>query len=201
MNKRIAWAEYQEYLDIQKDIHNLPWVPKAVEINKDSIDLTNTAFITDDEFAVEVYENYVSAMTKHSSYVLDQERFMGLITEQEVNTEDDEYWQESTKTWNASHGCFIVGDSLVHGFFRSGLFVVSHFAPATMREGVKLVAKLKTYDNVVFAVTEYLSKMLDKLGYNFVTEMPQEFAGEIVTKKVYTSFVPTEEHYAAMMQL
>ena len=186
--------EYKEGLDEMNEIQDLLVdIDERLEVlDRNIISTSNTGFVKDDrESVLEVYKNYKNAMSKHSSYVLAFDRFWELVTESYGNG-------ELAAQYDESHGCFSFGESMVHGFFKEGYFMVSHFAPASMREGVELIKELSSYDNVVFAVTEYLSGMLDKLGYNFITEVPQWFNDGYVMKKVYTSWEPSEKELARM---
>lgn len=88
------------------------------------------------------------------------------------------------------------GQSAVFGFFDdvknpatdkvSTVFKPSHFAPATMREGLDMVKKLgESNIPTVFAVTDDLSPMLYKSGqFARLTQMPQPFGKDIVMKDV-----------------
>ena len=48
-------------------------------------------------------------------------------------------------------------------------FVPTHFSPAGLKESIDLIKQLRTFENVVFVVTEDLKNMLVKLGF---TVMP-----------------------------
>lgn len=88
------------------------------------------------------------------------------------------------------------GQSAVFGFFDdvknpatnrvSTVFKPSHFAPATMREGLDMIKKLgESNIPTVFAVTDDLSPMLYKSGqFARLTQMPQPFGKGIVMKDV-----------------
>ena len=66
------------------------------------------------------------------------------------------------------------------------IFKPSHFAPATMREGLDMVRKLgESKIPTVFAVTDDLSPMLYKSGqFAKLTEIQQPFGNSLVTKDV-----------------
>lgn len=66
------------------------------------------------------------------------------------------------------------------------VFKPSHFAPATMREGLDMIQKLgESKIPTVFAVTDDLSPMLYKSGqFAKLTQMPQPFNNGIVMKDV-----------------
>lgn len=88
------------------------------------------------------------------------------------------------------------GQSAVFGFFdtvnnpatnkAATVFKPSHFAPATMREGLDMIQKLgESKIPTVFAVTDDLSPMLYKSGqFAKLTQMPQPFNNGIVMKDV-----------------
>lgn len=85
--------------------------------------------------------------------------------------------------------CFNYGNSYVFGNFTNGYFKVSHFAPASMREGYEMLKELSTYDNVIFTVTSDLSPMLKKIGFygNDNAKIMMFFRNELVNKHLFTT--------------
>ena len=79
------------------------------------------------------------------------------------------------------------GLSYVIGQFVGGIFKPSHFAPASIREGVRLFEELLSYDNVVLAVTSDLGSMLSRLGYVGHLQVPMYFREQLVIKEVYAT--------------
>jgi hypothetical protein len=55
-------------------------------------------------------------------------------------------------------------DSYIIGHYKNGIFKPSHFSTENIREGNKMIKSIIRYDNIIFAVTEDLKKMLVKLG-------------------------------------
>ena len=89
---------------------------------------------------------------------------------------------------------YTLGSSFVFGARRNGIFIPTHFAPKTDREGYLLVKALKG-EKVAFFVTPDLGKMLKKLGYKKLPcQVKATFRGETVKKEIYVSswkVVPT----------
>jgi len=63
---------------------------------------------------------------------------------------------------------FVYHQSAVIGQIdESGRFCISHFAPATQREGIAALKALRTANiSCVFAITEDMAGMLEKIGYS-----------------------------------
>jgi hypothetical protein len=55
-------------------------------------------------------------------------------------------------------------NSYIIGSYRNGMFKPSHFSPENIREGNDMIKSIIRYDNIIFAVTKDLKKMLVKLG-------------------------------------
>lgn len=66
----------------------------------------------------------------------------------------------------------------------AGRFWVSHFAPASRREGVEMLRELRHRCPVGFAVCHDLVGMLVKIGFNVVGSGPADFRGEVVEKTI-----------------
>lgn len=78
--------------------------------------------------------------------------------------------------------------SFLLGNWERGMFVASHFCPATQRHGLRLLQAVKAWDRqAVLAVTEDLAPMMEKLGFLRVGECFASFRGQLVKKVVYTN--------------
>ena len=66
----------------------------------------------------------------------------------------------------------------------AGRFWVSHFAPASRREGVEMLRELKHRCPVGFAVCPDLVGMLTRIGFTVVGSGPAYFLGEVVEKTI-----------------
>lgn len=73
--------------------------------------------------------------------------------------------------------------SYLVGYENEGVFIISHFAPYSMREGVEMMKRLGM---AVAAVTPDLSGMLQKCGWSYHGTIPQWFAGEICKKDLWS---------------
>ena len=83
---------------------------------------------------------------------------------------------------------FVFGDSALVGNVIDGRFWVSHFCPATQREGIAAIRELKNHGAVGFAVTADMVGMLQKLGYkNIGITVPTNFRGQTVIKHILIS--------------
>ena len=92
------------------------------------------------------YDNYSNAMIKNGCMPLDADRYADHV---EDNCETYEY-----------------KNSYLHGNLIDGIFFPSHFAPESMRDGVKLLKKLlDDSQKVIFAVLPEMADMLEKIGY------------------------------------
>lgn len=83
-----------------------------------------------------------------------------------------------------------------------GIFVVSHFAPASRKGGVEMLkAGARAGFPVIFAVPDNLAQQLVRLGYrNTEVTIPQWFAGEYVTKTVVVNQAATKEDLMALKE-
>lgn len=74
------------------------------------------------------------------------------------------------------------------GHHNNGCYIPSHFAPRTMKGGVKLLS-LFSKENVILAITDDLSKTLEKMScyHNTDIVIPNYFRGELVHKYIWTS--------------
>lgn len=117
-----------------------------------------------------VIAQYKKAMVKHSTYV--------------CNTLFRHISNDYGKVLKYKHSYCVYYDTI--GKQREYVKVFSHFAPYSMREGVEMLKHLKNSEDLcIFAVTPYLGEMLEKLGYIYVTDIPQVFGGNCIMKQVY----------------
>ena len=73
---------------------------------------------------------------------------------------------------------------------QDGVFMVSHFAPRSLRTGVVLLETAAFEDTPIgMAVTSDLAAMLSRMdGWNLLPmNLPREFRGEIVMKSIYVN--------------
>ena len=89
--------------------------------------------------------------------------------------------------------------SYLFGFKVGKLFIASHFAPSTLRDGYELIKKLRR-EYVVFSVTEDLKKMLKKAGYIVLPfKLHKEFRGKETVK--YLAFSNKKTLVYALLHL
>lgn len=149
--------------------------------------------LTNIEEVIEAYGNYVDAMKKRRSYVLDFERFMGLTAPllSAIYDRNKGYYYDYDSEREKNKGCYIFNRSLIHLFHDNNrdLYFVSHFAPSSMREGVEIIKNLsKEESNIVFAVTSDLVSMVEKCGFvNTGVKQDHYFGDEIVEKTILVS--------------
>lgn len=167
---KLSAKEIQAEQQLQADIESLPrWD------DKNPLELKSLIALSWEE-SYTAYEQYCNAMGRRRDYFLDENSFVSLF----------HYEKEYG-------GVFKFKDSYVHGFLNEDMFCVSHFAPASMREGIAMIKELKKYDNIVFAVTEDLGGMLEKLEYRYQGARDMVFACERVEKHIFTSFDVEED--------
>jgi hypothetical protein len=79
-------------------------------------------------------------------------------------------------------------NSYVFGVLERGNFIPTHFAPAGLKEGIDLIKELKTFENVVFVVTDDLKDMLVRLGFKCAPfTVLKSFRGQDVKKFIVVS--------------
>lgn len=119
-----------------------------------------------DKLLSEIQANYEKAMKRKSTYIGNLEGYLA--------------------SGNAVFYSPFIGDnSGLAGTTVNDIFIVSHFAPSSLRKGLELIKEASnSHMPIVMAVPEYLANQLEKAGFNFMFEIPQYFNGEIVMKKV-----------------
>lgn len=89
------------------------------------------------------------------------------------------------------NSCFIFGNyklGFILGHTANGFYIPSHFAPRTMKGGLKLLSLLAKH-NIVLAITDDLSKTLEKTNYYHFTDIiiPSYFRGTLTNKYIWCS--------------
>jgi hypothetical protein len=81
------------------------------------------------------------------------------------------------------------------------VFVISHFAPQTITEGVRLMVEvLTTRMPMVFAIPDGIAAQADRIGFRRVGTVVQPFFGEPVRKNVMANLATKEEHIVALLK-
>lgn len=126
-----------------------------------------------------INQQYHRAMKRHSSHTCDLARHM--------YTTDAPLLQFRKS--------YLIGVGAAFNQFESeDIFIVSHFAPRNLKEGVMMLKEVASSKiRIIFAVTNYLANMLEKLGFDFIGTVPQMFNGEIVEKEVFSLNISEEE--------
>ena len=109
---------------------------------------------------------YESAMTRRRSYVCDLDNHI------------NSYYPGQKIYIHRYKESYLVG-------YKVGeVFIISHFAPFSLRQGMEMIRSLGL---AVAAVTPDLSTMLRRCGWQYCGQIPQEFDGEICMKDIWTS--------------
>ena len=84
---------------------------------------------------------------------------------------------------------YVFNDSYLIGQMQNGLFHISHFAPKSLRGGMDILNDIASYNNIVFAVTDDLGPMLQKIGLygDSKAVVPMFFRNMLVLKHIYTT--------------
>jgi len=128
-----------------------------------------------------IYKNYSNAIGRTSSY------------------------RGDLKTYIASGDAivykpFYADDSVLVGQLYNDMFITSHFAPTSLRNGVELIKEAADSPMpIIIAVPDYQSNQLNKAGFRFITQVPQYFAGEIVMKNVMVNDAVTDADLKKLM--
>lgn len=117
----------------------------------------------------DIWENYVNAMNKRrEGSALGLSRFINYIINYAL--------------------CYKYKNTYIFGVIEKNNFVPTHFSNNGLKEGINAIKSLLNYDNVVFAVTEDLAKMLKRLGYIAMPfKIKREFRGIEIEKMVLSS--------------
>lgn len=176
-NIQKAWAQYDE--DNEYVTYILPqdmyegWYFQPLEekfYNK------GIRFVDDEYEADIIQEQYSCAISRTSNYVC------------------------QTLNYHLLNGNAHVLDLLNTGDYVCGIekadcFIISHFAPRTIKSGVKMLKALATCDiPVIVATLPYQANQLRKAGFRKVANIPQFWDGEIVTKEVMVNDSVTMYH-------
>lgn len=118
---------------------------------------------------LEVYYQYESAMARRRPEgALDQDSF--LI-----------HWAYRAHEMVTKDGTVVLGNKIRLG--NRTIFIPSHFAPSSLKEGARTLKQLAQMD-VALAVTEDLADMAVRCGFIEAGSIPCEFRGENLLKKV-----------------
>lgn len=124
---------------------------------------------TDYNTVKDIHGNYEKAMNRRrSGSALDFDRFLNYLENEDVRS-------------------FRIGNSYVLGKVIDGIFFPSHFAPESLKEGVKLL-KLLAKEKTALLITDDLVDMAMRCGFKFVQEnIPTFFRDEIHSKTLLIS--------------
>ena len=117
----------------------------------------------------EVYWQYKTAMERRrQGSALEYQQFYDYILREDVE-------------------CFRWGYSYVFGGYREGIFFPSHFAPASLKEGMLIMQALQK-ERVALLVPDDLATQAEKLGFiRIQTKIPCQFRGELILKNLLVS--------------
>ena len=92
-------------------------------------------------------------------------------------------------------------ESATVGQFIGDVYAVSHYAPESDKEGIKMLLDLlHTSTPVVFAVPTKLSKQLERIGYKKeATGVPMYFKGELMEKDIMVNNAMRREDLASLL--
>ena len=131
---------------------------------------------------LKVYDNYSNAMRRHRNYT----------------------WPGFPDKLHQGWEGLKLGNSAIFGFDNTeegGPFVASHFAPANMAEGYRLIKNAANSEvPIMFAVPNDLSTQLAKAGFSKLLSHPALFGGELVMKDVMVNDATTAEALQRYMQ-
>lgn len=124
---------------------------------------------------LDIQRNYEKAISRHSSYSANLKRHIA--------------------SWNwLVYSPFINDESILVWQLQWDIFLVSHFAPSSMKMGYYLIRQaLHSKMPIVFAVPDYLAKQLRKAWFEDLWfKVPQIFDWEVVMKNVLINDAVTE---------
>lgn len=163
----------EEIIEVESEDFNFP--VSYINCYDDYLALISTGrfvYNPNTEYWIKVWENYKNAIgRRRAGSELPLDRFLNYIVIKEV------YY-------------FQFNDSYIFGQLTDNIiFTPTHFAPEGLRDGLEMIKEMKKYDNVAFAVTEDLKKMLKKLGYSTLPFLTKtlEFRGQDVKKYILFS--------------
>ena len=122
--------------------------------------------IEEEEFIERIQNNYEQAISRTSDYIGDLEghilRGYGIVYQPDPENK-----------------------SVLVGFTLRDIFIVSHFAPTSLKKGAELIQNAaKEKMPIVIACPAYQSSQLERSGFKYLTQVPQIFNGEIISKNV-----------------
>jgi len=164
------------YNDDDHNDHNDYWRDELIGITT----------VDDEETADRLQKQYESAIGRTSNYVGDL--YSHILSHNGLVLFDDK------------------NESAVVGYsspIRGGrVFIVSHFAPYSLRSGVNFIRYLANLKHpIVMAVPDYQSNQLLKAGFRKVGSIPQHFGGELVMKNVMVNDNADDQKLKELMNL
>jgi len=141
-----------------------------------------TEMVGNREIANLLQEQYEKAISRRSSY-------RGNLANHLLSGNAEVWWYGNTRT-------------AVAGIHQNGVFLLSHFCPSNLREGVAAMKALAEIDYpVVAAVPELMANQLEKAGWVRRGMVPQFFDGEIVVKVVMANHATSGSHMQRLTEV
>jgi hypothetical protein len=169
----ISSKEYKCYNDFSYEhSEDIRFGDLEKSLNVNYIDWLEEYAKNEKHVAISLWINYAKSMAKRRpDSILDVDRFLNYLKNDDV------------------YAFILESEGGIIGQLKYGVFKPSHFCPNGSSSGVKILKKLKEYNNIVFFVTDDLISMLQKLGYHTSndTNLDMEFRGEVVKKHIATS--------------
>lgn len=137
----------------------------------------------------DAYEKYSAAITRRADLGRTAVSFFVFLKKIRYG------WKGAPLQVYESNGNYLIGT------MRGGVFLCVYLCPNNVGVGMfKFIKEVCEYDNVVFAVTDDMAKMLERLGcpkYDGV--VPAKFRGEVHDKMVYGSTQEAAEQGAKLL--
>lgn len=172
--KYMSSIAVDEYLNSQKSNNESEENNNSYEVNipEDMKDTFGIRYVDSEEEANKVQQQYERAMGRQSNYI-------GNVKDHILNHNGVVY---------EDNGNYLVGT------IKDNTFLISHFAPKSLRGGMEMLKGIKEGGlKVVLAVPSYQGNQLNKLGFKSVGQIPQYFDGDIVLKNVYANDIVSNE--------
>lgn len=172
------WDEYYDTVppkgEAPEPIACMAWVEEPGDSEDDYV------------FAEFIKKNYEAAMSRSSSYK---------CRDLAAHVMENVYFCPDPDEGSVLVGCYEAASE-------HGVFVASHFAPATRKGGVEMLQKAaESATPFVFCVPRNLARQLVRLGFiDTGVEIPQWFNGGYVQKNVVVNNACREEHLAALAE-
>lgn len=135
------------------------------------------------EILSDIQSNYEKAISRHSDYSANLERHIASW-----------YW--------LVYSPFLNDESVLVWQLQWDIFLVSHFAPSSIRMWYHLIKQaLNSKMPILFAVPEFLAKQLRKAWFTDLWyQVPQIFDGEVVMKNVLINKAVTEDDLKVLVE-